>query len=59
MMTFEEILNELYMIIDELDARESNCNSIYAELTGIPWDDLCDKAIDLVKQLGGTKGEPQ
>lgn len=54
-MTFDEIITQLSKIITELDARETSFNCIYAELTEYEWDELCDRAIDLIKQLGGTK----
>lgn len=54
-MTFEEIITQLDKILDELEAREISGNCIWAELTEYGWDELCDQAIDLIKQLGGAK----
>lgn len=55
MMTFEEIIAQLDKILNELEARELSNNCVWAELTEYGWDELCDQAIDLIKQLGGTK----
>lgn len=52
--TFEEIMAELTKIIDELSARETSNNCVWAELTKYSWDELCDRAIELIKQLGGN-----
>lgn len=51
--TFEELIEELTKIVDELNAREISNNSVWAELTKYSWDELCDRAIELIKQLGG------
>lgn len=51
--TFEEIIEQLTKIIDELNARETSNNCVWAELSGYSWDELCDKAIELIKELGG------
>lgn len=52
--TFEEIIEQLAKIIDELNARETSNNCVWAELSGYSWDELCDKAIELIRELGGN-----
>lgn len=54
-MTFEEIMIQLDKIFTEFDARENTNNCVYVELTQYSWDELCDMAVDLIKQLGGTR----
>ena len=53
--TFEELIEELTKIVDELNARETSNNCVWAELTKYSWDELCDRAIELIKQLGGKQ----
>lgn len=55
LMTFEEIIRELDKILDELEARELSFNSVWAELTGYTWDELCDEAVEYIHMLGGTE----
>jgi hypothetical protein len=45
----QAIIDQLYAVIEEFDARESsgNCLSLYA----FNWDELCDKGIRLFEQL--------
>ena len=45
------IIYELFIILEELDARNSSFNSIYENFHGISWDDLCDKGVCLLNQL--------
>lgn len=54
LMTFEEIIRELDMILDELEARELSFNSVWSELTGYTWDELCDEAVEYFHMLGGN-----
>jgi hypothetical protein len=55
LMTFEEIIRELDRILDELEARELSFNSVWSELTGYTWDELCDEAVEYIRMLGGTE----
>lgn len=54
LMTFEEIIRELNRILDELEARELSFNSVWSELTGYTWDELCDEAVEYIRMLGGN-----
>lgn len=48
----EDLLTEeLVKIAIELDARNRSCNLIYDELNNFGWDELCDKAINIIEQL--------
>lgn len=53
LLTFDEIITKLGNIIQELNSREHRKVSLYAELAGKEWDELCDIAIALIKELGG------
>ena len=57
LMTFEEIVKEIDEIIDELFARELSGNCVWAELTQYGWDELCDKAVEYIRMLGGTNND--
>lgn len=46
-----KIIEELFRILTELDARESSGNCVIPELTGVGWVGLCDNAIRLLEQL--------
>ena len=46
----EDIIDKLYNIVLELDARESSGNAI-TEFSEFSWDNLCDLGIDLFNQL--------
>lgn len=46
-----EIIEKLFRILTELDARESSCNCVISELIGASWVKLCDDAIELLEQL--------
>lgn len=41
----------LYMLVDEIYAREETNNSIYQDLHGTSWVDLIDMAITLLKKI--------
>ena len=41
----------LYMLIDELYAREKSNNSVHQDLHGTSWVDLIDMAITLLKKI--------
>ena len=46
-----KIIERLFRILTELDARESGGNCVCRELTGTSWIELCDEAIELLKEL--------
>ena len=50
-MEREEIIEKLYLILEELDARETSCNCVVVGLISKSWVELCDNAIELFKQL--------
>lgn len=47
----KDIINQLYKILDELNAREVSCNCIIPELSEIGWTDLCQKGEELFELL--------
>jgi hypothetical protein len=50
--TPEDVIDKIYDIVLELNARESSGNTI-TEFSVLSWDDLCDWGIDLLNQLKG------
>ena len=50
-MENEKILDELNLIVTELHAREVSNNCVVRELQSESWVALCDRGIDLFKQL--------
>lgn len=46
-----KIIENLFRILTELDARESSCNCVISELINKNWGELCDDAIELLEQL--------
>ena len=50
-MDAEKIIDQLFLILTELDARERSNNCPTTCLRGISWDGLCDMCIDLLEQL--------
>ena len=50
-MENEKMLDELNLIIMELYAREVSSNCIVRELQSESWVALCDRGIELFKQL--------
>lgn len=53
-MTTEEvgkIIDQLFDIVTELDARNISANCVIPELTGIGWTELCEKGIELLWQI--------
>lgn len=46
-----KIIEKLFRILTELDARESSCNCVVSELISKSWIELCDDAIELFEQL--------
>ncbi len=45
------MLDDLYDIAVELDSREFSNNCIIDRLTGLSWDELCDKGIEILAKL--------
>ena len=45
------MLDDLYDIVVELDSREFSNNCIIDRLTGLSWDELCDKGIEILTKL--------
>lgn len=52
-ITIEMIIDELFKVLNELDARECSNNCIHVDFFGCSWNDLCDEGIELFKQLKG------
>lgn len=50
-MDNDKILDELNLIVMELYAREVSNNCVVSELQGKGWIELCDRGIELFKQL--------
>ena len=46
-----QIIEKLFRIIAELDARECSCNCVIPELIDKSFVELCDNAITLLEQL--------
>ena len=46
-----EIIEIVFRIMTELDARESASNILIREYQGVGWNELCDKAIESIQQL--------
>lgn len=50
-MDNEQIINQLFLILEELYAREVSNNCPTTCLRGISWSGLCDMCIGLLEQL--------
>ena len=46
-----KMLDDLYDIAVELDSREFSNNCVVDRLTGLSWDELCDKGIEILTKL--------
>ena len=46
-----KILDDLYDIVVELDSREFSNKCRIDRLTGLSWDELCDKGIEILTKL--------
>jgi hypothetical protein len=46
-----KMLDDLYDITVELDSREFSNNCLIDRLTGLSWDELCDKGIEILTNL--------
>ena len=47
----DKIIDELFLIMTELDARNCSSNSVIQKYQGTYWKDLCDTAIKLLEEL--------
>lgn len=50
-MNEEEIIDKLFKILTELDARNCSGNCVVEGLTGKSWVELCNEGINLFEQL--------
>ena len=55
MFSKEEPTYELLEIATELDARERSGNCVISRLQSKSWQELCNEAIYILRQLGGTE----
>lgn len=46
-----KIIEQLFCVITELDARDCGSNSVISEYHNTSWNNLCDIGIELFKQL--------
>ena len=46
-----KIIEQLFRLVTELDARERSSNLVIQEYRGTGWKDLCDIGIELFEQL--------
>ena len=46
-----KVIEQLFRVVTELDARDCGCNSIISEYHGTGWKELCDVGIELFEQL--------
>ena len=47
----ENIIDRLFSVITELDARQSSNNCVSIDYLFMDWSDLCKEAIDLLEQI--------
>ena len=47
----QNIIDELFMVATELDAREFSSNCVIPELQALSWVELCDKGITLLQKI--------
>ena len=45
------MLDDLYNIAVELDARETTSNCVVDSLTSLSWDEVCDRGIEILQKL--------
>lgn len=45
------MLDDLYNIAVELDARETTSNCVVDSLASLSWDEVCDKGIEILQKL--------
>lgn len=51
------MLDDLYNIAIELDARETTSNCVVSSLVSLSWDEICDKGIEILQKLKGRHEE--
>ena len=51
------MLDDLYNIAVELDARETTSNCVVDSLVSLSWDEVCDKGIEILQKLKGRHEE--
>lgn len=49
------MIDDLFDIATEIDARETSCNCVIEKLQGISWEELCDKGIEILEKLKVNK----
>ena len=49
------MIDDLFDIATEIDARETGCNCVIEKLQGVGWNDLCDKGIEILEKLKVNK----
>lgn len=54
-MDDSKIIEQLFIIVTELDARDCSNNSIASCFHGISWETLCNMGINLFEQLKHIK----
>lgn len=47
----EDIIDKIYNIVLELDARESGGNLLFTGLQNKSWTEICEEAIELLEQI--------
>lgn len=50
-MDIRKIIDEIYNMVLELDARESGGNLLFAGLQDKSWTEICEEAIRLLEQI--------
>lgn len=45
------MIDDLYDITTEIDARETSCNCVIEKLQGLSWEELCNKGIEILEKL--------
>lgn len=53
MKEIDELIDELIDIAIELHARETSNNCVHTELLDKSWTELCERAIEILKIIGG------
>ena len=46
-----KLTSELFDIADELYGREHSMNCLYKKFHNVSWEELCDKAIEILEEL--------
>lgn len=52
-LNLAKLTYELLEVVTELDAREATSNCVIRDFQGFGWKELCDRGIELLKQLKG------